>query len=164
MKRKSIIYLLLVLLWCGVIFTFSDTPSKESNETSKKLIETSTMETLKRTNEMNLTKINIKNKKVRENIVNKLNVPVRKIAHATIYFVLAILFYLFLISMKVDRKKAILWTIAFCFLYSTTDEVHQTFVMERSGRLLDCLIDTLGASIGSMIIYKFMKKRQSISS
>ena len=164
MKRKSIVYLLLVLLWCGVIFTFSDTPSKESNETSKKIIETSAMETLKRTNEMNLTKIDIKNKKVRDNIINNLNVPVRKIAHATIYFVLAILFYLFLISMKVDRKKAILWTIVFCFLYSTTDEVHQTFVMERSGRLLDCLIDTLGATIGSMIIYKMMKKRQSIPS
>ena len=164
MKKKSIIYLVLVLLWCGVIFSFSDAPSKESNKTSKKLIETSAMETLKKTNEMNLTNIDIKDKKVRDNIVNKLNVPVRKIAHATIYFVLAILFYLFLTSMKVDRKKAIFWTIAFCFLYSTTDEVHQTFVMERTGRLLDCIIDTLGASIASIFIYKIMRKRQSITS
>ena len=163
MKKKSIIYLLILLSWCFIIYLFSDTPSKESNQASKKLIELSTIEVVKITNDLKITKIDINNKKWRNNTVNKLNVPLRKIVHGLIYFVLGIIIYLLLISFGVDRKSAILWTIALCFIYSTTDEIHQTFVFERSGRITDCLIDTLGSILGSLLIYKIYSLRKSIT-
>ncbi len=162
MKKKSVLYLLFVVLWCSFIFLLSDTPSKESNKASKSVIETTTIETVKRTNDLKITNINTNDKKWKNKIVNQLNTPVRKIAHGVIYFVLSIIFFLLLRSMKIDSKKAILWTIAFCFLYSTTDEIHQTFVLERSGRLLDCLIDTLGAILGSIFIYKLLPNKGNI--
>jgi VanZ family protein len=65
--------------------------------------------------------------------------------------------------MKINPKKAIFWTIAFCFLYSTTDEIHQTFVLERTGQLLDCMIDTLGAIIGSIFIFQITRNNKGIS-
>lgn len=153
MKKKGIIYLILIVLWCSLIYLLSDMTSRESNKTSKKIVETSAVETAKATNKMKITNININDKTWRRNIVKKYNVILRKLAHGLVYFVLSILIYLFLINMRVNPKKAIYWTIALCFIYSTTDEIHQTFVMERTGQLLDCIIDTIGASLGSILTY-----------
>ena len=161
MKKRKYIYLILVILWCAFIYILSDTPSKESNQTSKKIVETSAVETAKATNKIKLTNIDTKSTAWRKKVVEKWNYTIRKCAHGVIYFVLAILFYLFLISLGLDRKQAILWTIAFCFLYSTTDEIHQTFVFERTGRIVDCIIDTMGAILGSISIYGLVRKKNN---
>ena len=162
MKKKGIIYLILIVLWCSLIYLLSDMTSRESNKTSKKIVETSAVETAKATNKMKITNININDKTWRRNVVEKFNVLLRKIAHGLVYFVLSILIYLFLINMRVNPKKAIYWTIALCFIYSTTDEIHQTFVMERTGQLLDCIIDTIGASLGSILTYYLNIKERTI--
>ena len=162
MKKKGIIYLILIVLWCSLIYLLSDMTSRESNKTSKKIVETSAVETAKATNKMKITNININDKTWRRNIVKKYNVILRKLAHGLVYFVLSILIYLFLINMRVNPKKAIYWTIALCFIYSTTDEIHQTFVMERTGQLLDCIIDTIGASLGSILTYYLNIKERTI--
>ena len=45
------------------------------------------------------------------------------------------------------------------FLYACSDEVHQLFIVERTGRILDVFIDTLGASTGVFLYYFLFRKK-----
>ena len=84
---------------------------------------------------------------------------VRKTAHFTEYAVLGALFYLNIMQHpKPDQPhKKILSPILFSFLYAITDEIHQIFVSGRSAQYRDVLIDTLGASFGTIITYLIIK-------
>ena len=50
--------------------------------------------------------------------------------------------------------------ILLCMLYACSDEIHQSFVLNRSGRIEDVFLDTVGASFG-IVAYKkiFLKKK-----
>lgn len=54
-------------------------------------------------------------------------------------------------------KYALAMSIFLSFLYACTDELHQIFVPGRSAQFRDILIDTLGASIGTIITYLIIK-------
>lgn len=84
---------------------------------------------------------------------------VRKTAQFTEYAILGALFYLNVIQLpKLNRyPKKILLSIFFSFLYACTDEIHQIFVPGRSAQFRDVLIDTLGASFGTLIAYLIIK-------
>ena len=69
--------------------------------------------------------------------------PVRKLAHATEYAILALLWFGALGS----KPQAVV----IAFLYACTDEFHQLFVPGRAGLFTDVLIDTSGA-LAAMII------------
>ena len=159
MKNKSIIILILLIAWCLVIFNASSKTSAESNNKSKELIYKAIKEVTKVTNFFHITKINMNDEKLFKRVTNTLNYPLRKCAHASVYFVLSILCILLLKSLSVPLKKALIITITVCFLYSITDEIHQTFVTGRTGQFSDCLIDTLGAVIGSSLTIKLQKKK-----
>lgn len=81
--------------------------------------------------------------------------PVRKTAHFCIYLVLGLLV---LNCFDIINKKTILYSIIICFLYSITDEFHQTYINGRTGEIPDILIDTIGSSIGTIIYKKAAKK------
>lgn len=73
-----------------------------------------------------------------------------KTLHLLEYAFLAILFfYAFL------RKKQ---TIIISYLYALSDEIHQTFIPGRSGRLRDTFIDLIGIFLG-LIFLKFLCKK-----
>lgn len=81
-------------------------------------------------------------------IVKKYEVKVRKFAHASEFFVLALLFINLIYQSKGKVKwQYLLVTILFCFLYACTDEFHQRFIVGRTSRFTDVLIDTCGALI-----------------
>lgn len=79
---------------------------------------------------------------------------VRKTAHFLIYCALG--FFSFLSArtfFKESRrgfptKRGLIGISAFCFLYAASDEIHQLFVSERSGNVLDVLLDFCGALVG----------------
>jgi len=50
-----------------------------------------------------------------------------------------------------NKKKARLLALLIAFIYAVSDEVHQSLVPTREGRLLDVGIDTIGMSL--MYIY-----------
>lgn len=83
-------------------------------------------------------------------VVDTINTPIRKCAHAAEYFVLTFL-VMFALRDKdtwnVSIGKAIIISLAVCFIYSLTDEFHQTYVPARSGQFSDCLNDTLGGCV-----------------
>ena len=83
---------------------------------------------------------------------------VRKTAHFTEYAILGSLFFIILRNTPKDLiKRPLVISILFSFLYACTDELHQIFVPGRSAQFRDVLIDTLGASFGTIITYLIIK-------
>ena len=91
--------------------------------------------------------------------VEHYEVFVRKTAHFTIYFILGLLFISNLYEYRVIDKKSILYSIIFVFIYACSDEIHQLFIHERSGQILDVLLDTVGGSCSSYLYYLFRRKK-----
>lgn len=119
---------------------FSNQSSNESSKLSDGLI----LKTVKI-----IEKINHKQYSDEE-ILKKFVKPVRKMAHFTIYLILGIL--VFCAIDEYNIKNILVVSILICFLYSLTDEIHQLFVVGRSGNLIDCLIDLTGSSLGIIIL------------
>ena len=163
-KINFVISLLFVIVWMVVIFIFSEMPSDESNMNSKKIVNKIIQGTIETSAQDNKSekKANITIKKQNE-VVNNYNIIFRKIAHASVYFVLC----LFVINLILQIKKKlklnlIIIAVLFCFIYACTDEYHQLFVEGRSGQFLDVAIDTGGAVFGSIMFYfayKLYKKK-----
>lgn len=159
MNCKKLIIIFLILSWCGIIFYASSRTSDESNAASKKLLYSGLDTTIKITNKLKITNIKLSESNYKI-IVDKLNYPLRKCAHATVYFVLAILICILVKMIGFKRGLTFIVSIIFCFCFSLTDEYHQTFVSERTGQFKDCLIDTAGAIVGAGILCVFSKKRK----
>ncbi len=75
---------------------------------------------------------------------------VRKAAHVTEYAVLGILAVRALRQIMHGIHSRVLWGGAWLFatLYAASDEFHQRFVLGRTPKLTDVLLDSVGASIG----------------
>lgn len=79
----------------------------------------------------------------------------RKLGHLTEYAIFAIFLYH---ALGDDHRS--LWNprkalacILLAGLYSLTDEFHQRFVPGRGPSIVDCGIDTIGATLGMVIVY-----------
>ena len=161
MKNKKLIItflLLFVLMWMGTIFYLSSMNTNESNGRSKVIVS----DIVEIVGKITHREYNLKEK---EALVEKFNKPIRKCAHASVYFVLSILVLNFLLALhsNLEKKYVLVFfmTIFICFLFALTDEYHQTFVYGRTGQFSDVLIDTSGALIATSIftiLYKRKKK------
>jgi VanZ family protein len=81
------------------------------------------------------------------------DVLLRKIAHATVYAALFLLWWRALRDTGPEvRVIAAAWLIAIA--YSATDEIHQSFVTGRHGSPLDVLIDAGGASAAALWVMR----------
>lgn len=72
--------------------------------------------------------------------------PIRKLAHFTLYFVLGLIASGLFVTIRncgMFFKSAVSWGV--CVLYAISDEIHQYFVPERACAALDVLIDSAGA-------------------
>lgn len=136
------IKLILVILWMIIIFMFSNQKANDSSKLSDGLI----LKTVRI-----IEKINHKQYSDEE-ILETFVKPVRKIAHLTIYLVLGVLVYLYIKELKIDNKFIV--SLLICVIYALSDEIHQLFIIGRSGNIIDVLIDSLGSIIGIFIIKK----------
>ncbi len=162
MKRKLIIVFswILVLIWMGAIYFLSDMNAVESTHKSEKTINLVIKKTIETTNEVGLTDKNPNSKKVAE-ISEKLDYPMRKLMHASVYFILTLLLMNAFYQSGIRGKKIFIYSIIICFLYACSDEFHQSFV-ERTASFLDVIIDTIGGllSIFLIIFIKKLKPKQ----
>jgi VanZ family protein len=72
----------------------------------------------------------------------------RKLAHITEYFILAILIYRTLLNLFAWKKSRILLSVTMlCVLYAISDEAHQFFVAGRTAAVRDIVIDCIGIFI-----------------
>jgi VanZ family protein len=78
------------------------------------------------------------------------DILLRKLAHATVYAVLMLLWWRALRESGAPEHRVVAaaWLIAVA--YSATDEWHQTFVAGRHGSPLDVLIDAGGAGAAAL--------------
>lgn len=72
-----------------------------------------------------------------------------KTLHLLEYAALGILIYFAIL-----REKQ---TIIIAYLYALSDEIHQTFVIGRSGRLRDTFIDLVGIIVGLLLLRQLLK-------
>jgi VanZ family protein len=149
---KKIIYLVLVLIWMGIIFHYSNMPSYQSDEQSDKVID-STVIKIAKFFKKDLTK------EQEYNIYMHSIYPVRKYAHVFEFLVLYILVFLFINCFEIRLSNKLLYALLWCFIYAVGDEVHQLFVPGRTGRVIDVLIDMLGSSIGLLGCYIIKSKK-----
>ena len=148
--KKKFIFIFCIILWCIIIFIFSSMSGNESNEKSKATINNVIDTTLEVTNDSGITDKHPSEKKI-NSVIEKLNRPLRKCMHASVYFVLAILVFLSFKSFKINGWKLYIFPILICFIYACTDEFHQYFVSGRTSEFTDVLIDTGGAIVGIMV-------------
>lgn len=153
MKNKIITTSLLVI-WMLVIFLFSNQNANVSESYSDsvtvKIIDVTT----------SITKQEISEEE-KHDLVEDLRFMIRKTAHFTLYFFLNLIAYFTFKSYGI--KKCLVFSVLFCFLYACTDEIHQLFVSERTGKLFDVLVDTSGAICSSLLIkfISFLKNKKA---
>lgn len=148
MKVKRVISSVLLVIWMFVIFSFSNQNGNVSEGNSDK-VAAQVIDTVTTITKQEITE----NEK--KTMIEDTRFLVRKIAHFSSYFILNLLAYFTLKSFGV--KNSILYSILFSFFFACTDEIHQLFVSERAGRLLDVVIDTAGACISSGCIFVTQK-------
>ena len=150
-NKKKIKYVkcIIAIICCIIIFSFSAVPAKASTKQSKGL----TYNVIKLLNGNKLSKRDL------EKLTKKINPVIRKIAHFSIYMILAIFTYMFIEELNIKSKsekerlrKNIIYTCIFCIIYAIFDEIHQIYVPGRTGKAIDVIIDTLGSCMGIAIL------------
>lgn len=153
MKNKRIIVvvvlIVLALLWIFGIYKLSAMNTNNSNGKSSGIIGVFIEDTLEVTNKYGITDSHPDDTKL-EKASQLLNRPLRKVIHASVYFVLALMI-IFVTNYLFHNKKYLISaiiTLALVILAAGFDEFHQTFVDGRTGSIKDVLIDTAGGITG----------------
>ncbi|MBF0989915.1 MAG: VanZ family protein [Clostridiales bacterium] len=150
-NKKKIKYVkcIIAIICCIIIFSFSAIPATASTKQSKGL----TYNVIKLLNGNKLSERDL------EKLTKKINPVIRKIAHFSIYMILAIVTYMFIEELNIKSKsekerlrKNIIYTCIFCIIYAIFDEIHQIYVPGRTGKTIDVIIDTLGSCMGIAIL------------
>ena len=150
MKKKTLLWLLrgllgiLILANMTAIFLFSAQSGEESGKTSG--------EVSKVVAEITVKDFTSKPPVEQEQIVQKINLPLRKIAHMTEFGSLGALILLFLLTWKGSLLPRYLLALVSTFLYACTDELHQMLSDNRGPQFRDVLIDLSGALIACTVI------------
>ena len=130
---KIIILLGLAIIWMALIFKLSGMNSQNSNGKSTGIISLFIEDALDITNEYGITSSHPTDEKL-DRAANLINAPMRKVIHASVYFLLAFFVMTFL-NIVFDHKKYLLTLVLvfiICVGFAASDEFHQTFVNGRT--------------------------------
>lgn len=131
-KKIKIIKIIFLIIWCILIFYFSNQSGNISQSKSDIFVDLFS----KIFNDLSYDSL------------KNLSFLIRKLAHIFLYFIL------YLLSYNVFKNKK--YSFLFCLIFAITDEVHQYFIPGRSCEIRDILFDTSGAFLGYLTI--FLKK------
>lgn len=146
--RSFLKYWLPVVLWMLIIFSFSS--DNLSNQRSSRIIGPI---------------VHWLFPKMPPKAVEEVVFAVRKCAHGAEYAIFAILLWRARNQPTGRRFRHWHWSEALTVLllaalYATTDELHQAFVPNRQGSVVDVLIDTSGALFGLIFLWRFGRWRK----
>ncbi len=136
--------------WMTVIFLFSAQPASESAEVSVGVA----YRLLCKADEffqMELMEDELLS------CTQKLDYPIRKLAHMSEYGILALFSFLFFAAFGVAGRRRYLSALALTAAYAATDEFHQLFVPGRAGRPGDVVLDTVGAVVCLLLVRAAVK-------
>lgn len=150
MKINILRIILILLLLCTffVIFGFSSQDGEASGGLSRNI----TNKILQTSN-----KYNALGQEEKEQIANKTEKTIRKVAHFLIYTVVGLLLMGLLSTYKIKENWRMILSILLGMLYAISDEIHQGFSPGRSPRIADVYIDTLGVILGTLLILLVIK-------
>ncbi len=87
----------------------------------------------------------------------------KKTAHFIEYFVLATLIYRSLRNTaKISKSNLYLASVVLAVLYAISDEIHQTFIPTREGRIRDVIIDSAGIAFAISVINFYLPRSPSV--
>lgn len=144
-KLVQIIDILFILIWMATVFWFSNQNGVKSTSTSRTVTEVVVKPVLGEDKDKN------------EIIIKDTEKVIRKLAHYTIYTIGGVLIINYAYTIEKSKRKQIAYSIIFGLTYAITDELHQYFISDRSARVFDVCIDTLGIITG-ILIYSVIKK------
>ena len=145
---KKILKIILIIICLVSIFMFSsDTGSSSSRKSDSLIIRV--IETVKGKHLNSL---------LRKKYIDTYVVFVRKSAHFTIYFLLGVFVLSLLKEYKILSFKLVFISTFLVFLYACSDEIHQLFVVGRSGEVFDVLLDSFGGFCDSCFYYLIRRK------
>jgi VanZ family protein len=140
-KISILISWLAAFLWMLLIFSLSSQPASQSSELSGNITKV-IIEIISK-----IIPLDIESSTTTDFIL-QFDHMVRKFAHGSVYFVLAILIMNAFMKSGGEVFRTAACTLIFCIFYAVGDEVHQLFVPGRSGQIKDILIDSIGAIVG----------------
>ena len=149
LKIKRILFGILTIITCIIIFIFSSQNGEKSGLTSRGFVR-KIVEITGITNDLN--------EEEKEEVIENCQFVVRKLAHFSIYAILGINILGFVNTYKNFKfKSQIEITLFSGFLYAVSDEFHQMFSGGRTASPNDVCIDTLGVLFG-IGIFLLIKK------
>ena len=149
LKIKRILFGILTIITCIIIFIFSSQNGEKSGLTSRGFVR-KIVEITGITNDLN--------EEEKEEVIENCQFVVRKLAHFSIYTILGINILGFVSTYKnLKLQKQIGITLFSGFLYAVSDEFHQMFSGGRTASPKDVCIDTLGVLFG-IGIFLLIKK------
>lgn len=87
----------------------------------------------------------------------KIEFPVRKLAHMTEYFLLALCAALPCRLYGLKGRSLLLTVFFVCVIFAAGDEYHQSFVADRGPSVRDVGIDSIGAGFGVIAVHIFCR-------
>ena len=144
--KKNILRAILMLLLLStffIIFGFSSQDGEKSGSISKKITE----EIITR-----IPQMQEKEQNEREAITLRIEKVIRKIAHFSIYTAVGLLLMALISTFEMKEKNRIIISLIIGIIYASSDEIHQSFVPERSPMITDVMIDTMGVMLGILLI------------
>ncbi len=139
--KKDLINISLIVVWMVIIFWFSNQPGNISSQESGTILNI--------VNGFGITKL------INPDI---LHLIIRKLGHVFIYLVLGLLVYNFYKDKGITSFNKIFLSVLICYIYATTDEIHQLLVPGRSGMYFDIVLDTLSSLVG-IFTFNHLKKK-----
>lgn len=144
-NKKRLFYGLLIIMWCFIIFYFSNTNANDSSNMSMGIV--------KMFINLIYPKFDLLNVQRRNEILSIIHLLIRKLAHMTEFGILYFLIFQFITT----YKKLYILPLFFTIVYAAFDEIHQLFIEGRSGNIADIMIDSIGAIIMLCIVYLYQK-------
>lgn len=141
--KRAILIILLILTFFQ-IFRFSNQNGEKSSGISRKITTAVTK---------NVKKIQELDKNKQEEVLEKIEKVIRKLAHFSIYMVVGILMMLLMNTYKIKQFDKIAISLITGIVYASSDEIHQLFIPGRSAMITDVMIDTLGVSVGILLMF-----------
>lgn len=92
------------------------------------------------------------NEENKNQIVEKIQPIIRKVAHLSIYTLVGILMMSFISTYNIKLKYRFLISILVGLVYASSDEIHQSFIPERNASIIDVGIDASGVLLGIILV------------
>lgn len=133
--RSQVVFGVVSLAWAALIFYFSTVTF--GTDFSRSLL---------------ARELSILHLSVSSTTFHHLDTLQRKVAHLIVYGIFAVLLYGAFGGRDSFRRRRTFWCILIAAGYALTDEFHQIFVPGRNASLVDCGIDTVGATVALLLV------------